>query len=94
METKNCLNCKYYAQHFACTCSSYLIKTNCGHCVKRNLKRLQKPKCFDGNYCCDLWESKCLLVNEKNVAIESVLRKMSNRINDIARILKYYNTDK
>lgn len=77
---KSCKNCCYYSQHYTKQGTRYHT-VFCGHCLNRNNKKM-KP------VFCELWEDMAILKEERRQSIKEVLIDMSDRLNEIALILK------
>ena len=81
IDEKSCENCRYYSQHYSKQGTMYRA-VSCGHCLHRDN---QKMKSYD---LCDFWENISIKKEERKNLIKDVLENMSERLTEIALILK------
>lgn len=80
---KSCESCRYYSQHYSKQGKSFKI-VFCGKCLKHH----NRIKCKIPSEFCDLWEDFAFKKEERRKAIKEVLRNISDRLDEIAVILK------
>lgn len=88
-EERKCENCRYFLRHYVQDEMRY-IRTDDGHCVNQSLSWREKRKRFGKRYrtACEFWETVEIREEKRKEKIDSVLRVMSERIEEIAMILK------
>lgn len=79
---KSCLNCKYFKQYYVKDDTKF-VKTLNGHCSNDLLRTCDKRKHVYSLSACENYEESAFVEIDK-VAIEKVLRKMAQNLNDIA----------
>jgi len=85
VKTENtCINCRFFSQHYSKQGTSYKT-VNCGHCLNHNNKN-KFSKC--PIKICDFWEDITIKKEERKKSIKDTLEFMSERLNEIAIILK------
>lgn len=77
-----CKNCRYYSQHYSKQSTRYNT-VHCGHCLHKNINYKKYPREF-----CEYWEDIAIQKEERKKSIKETLEFMSERLNEIAIILK------
>ncbi|MBD5632129.1 MAG: hypothetical protein HDP34_02725 [Clostridia bacterium] len=92
-QAKRCGNCRYFIWHYIKhPCGFH--KIGIGHCVNDELKRKISRKFFETDKACDYWEEAALQTEERKQKIESLLRGMAKRLEEIAEVFEYDNLNK
>jgi len=78
-EIKSCENCRYFVSYYT-KCKTRYYKTFNGYCHENTRKK--KP------VLCDKWESADILKEERQQSVKKALINMSERLDEIALILK------
>ena len=81
IDEKKCENCRYYVRHFSKQGAAFQTIC-CGHCKNHNNKKMAPYGV------CGYWEDIALQKEERARSIKAVLRNMSERLNEIAMVLK------
>lgn len=81
---KTCQNCRNYSQHYSKLGTKY-IAVFCGHCLKRKNNAKRKSRPFEA---CEYWEDIAIKKEERKKSINETLERMSQRLEEIAAVLK------
>ena len=77
---KSCENCRYFAQHYVKERAGYHA-AKCGRCTNINRKKLNPVLC-------ERWADNTVKKEERKKAIKDILEFMSDRLDEIAAVLK------
>ena len=88
----SCESCAFYMPHYILTEEGRFMKIAEGHCLNRNYTLAQSAKIIKRGLPCGFWEERRQLIDERTEHIVSRLHSMANSIEEIAAVLKDYNS--
>lgn len=88
---RGCKNCAYYFQHYILSAEGRFEKIPHGHCTNGNYTLAQSKKIIRNGLSCGFWVERQRAVEGRTERIVVQLRRMADRLEGIAALLKNYN---